>query len=148
MSGLGGTLRLAPSCKAGPVEAQREPVESISAVTLLTVNMVEAVAFYQALGFHLLYGGEKESFTSFRVGAGYFNLQIGTVGCPRRAVWGRVVSVRPATKPCSGQPTHWYTRLAISPYCAVIAILASVLRRRRHGSVDRRVCEADHDRAC
>jgi catechol 2,3-dioxygenase-like lactoylglutathione lyase family enzyme len=89
--GLGGTLGLVSSCKAGPVEAQREPVESISAVTLLTVNMVEAVAFYQALGFHLLYGGEKESFTSFRVGAGYLNLQLGTVGCPRTAVWGRVV---------------------------------------------------------
>ena len=39
------------------MEAQREPVERISAVTLLTVNMVEAVAFYEALGFHLLYGG-------------------------------------------------------------------------------------------
>ena len=50
------------------MEAQREPVERISAVTLLTVNMVEAVAFYQALGFHLLYGGPEAPFTSFRVG--------------------------------------------------------------------------------
>jgi catechol 2,3-dioxygenase-like lactoylglutathione lyase family enzyme len=72
------------------VEAQREPVESISAVTLLIVNMVEAVAFYQALGFHLLYGGPEAPFTSFRVGAGYLNLQLATVGAPRRAVWGRV----------------------------------------------------------
>jgi catechol 2,3-dioxygenase-like lactoylglutathione lyase family enzyme len=73
------------------VEAQREPVERISAVTLLTVNMVEAVAFYQALGFHPLYGGPEAPFTSFRVGAGYLNLQLDTVGSPRRAVWGRVV---------------------------------------------------------
>ena len=48
------------------VEAQRESVERISAVTLLTVNMVEAVPFYQALGFHLLYGGPEAPFTSFR----------------------------------------------------------------------------------
>jgi catechol 2,3-dioxygenase-like lactoylglutathione lyase family enzyme len=73
------------------VEAQRQPVESISAVTLLTVNMLDAVAFYEALGFHLLYGGPEAPFTSFRVGAGYLNLQLDTVGPPRRAVWGRVV---------------------------------------------------------
>jgi len=73
------------------VEAQREPVERISAVTLLTVNMVEAVAFYEALGFHLLYGGPEAPFTSFRVGAGYLNLELDTVGSPRRAGWGRVV---------------------------------------------------------
>jgi catechol 2,3-dioxygenase-like lactoylglutathione lyase family enzyme len=73
------------------VEAQRQPVESISAVTLLTVNMVDAVAFYQALGFHLLYGGPEAPFTSLQVGNGYLNLQLDTVGSPRRAVWGRVV---------------------------------------------------------
>ena len=72
------------------VEAQRDPIESISAVTLLTVDMAEAVAFYQLLGFHLLYGGEEAPFTSFRVGTGYLNLQLDNVGSPRR-VWGRVV---------------------------------------------------------
>jgi len=73
------------------VAAQREPVESISAVTLLTVDMAEAVAFYQGLDFHLLYGGHEAPFTSFRVGAGYLNLQLDSVGSPQRAVWGRVV---------------------------------------------------------
>jgi catechol 2,3-dioxygenase-like lactoylglutathione lyase family enzyme len=73
------------------MEAQQQPVESISAVTLLTVNMLDAVVFYQALGFHLLYGGPEAPFTSFRVGTGYLNLQLDTVGSPRRAVWGRVV---------------------------------------------------------
>ncbi|MGH9015666.1 MAG: VOC family protein [Acidimicrobiia bacterium] len=53
--------------------------------------MAGAVAFYQALGFHLLYGGQEAPFTSFRVGSGYLNLQLDTVGSPRRPVWGRVV---------------------------------------------------------
>ena len=70
---------------------QPEPVEGISAVTLLTVDMVDAVAFYQALGFHLLYGGPEATFTSFRAGAGYLNLQLHTAGSPRTDVWGRVV---------------------------------------------------------
>jgi catechol 2,3-dioxygenase-like lactoylglutathione lyase family enzyme len=73
------------------VEARHGPVESLSAVTLLTVNMLDAVAFYRALGFHLLYGGPETSFTSFRVGTCYLNLQLDTVGFRRRAVWGRVV---------------------------------------------------------
>jgi catechol 2,3-dioxygenase-like lactoylglutathione lyase family enzyme len=56
--------------------------------------MVEAVAFYQALGFHLLYGGHEAPFTSFGVGSGYLNLQLDPVSSDRshrRAVWGRVV---------------------------------------------------------
>ena len=73
------------------MEAQPEPVESISAVTLLTVDMAEAVAFYRALGFHTLYGGPETPFTSFRVGAGYLNVQLDTAGSLPRAIWGRVV---------------------------------------------------------
>ena len=73
------------------MDASQEPVQSISAVTLLTVDMREAVAFYQALGLHLLYGGPDAAFTSFRIGAGYLNLQLDAAGLPRRGVWGRVV---------------------------------------------------------
>jgi catechol 2,3-dioxygenase-like lactoylglutathione lyase family enzyme len=74
------------------VDAQREPVESISAVTLLTADMAEAVSFYEALGFHLLYGGQDAPFTCFRVGAGYLNLQLDAAHSPRTAaIWGRVV---------------------------------------------------------
>jgi catechol 2,3-dioxygenase-like lactoylglutathione lyase family enzyme len=73
------------------VDAPREPVESISAVTLLTFDMAGAVAFYRSLGFHLLYGGPDATFTSFRVGAGYLNLQLDAVGERRGLVWGRVV---------------------------------------------------------
>jgi catechol 2,3-dioxygenase-like lactoylglutathione lyase family enzyme len=73
-------------------EQDLEPVESISAVTLLTAEMADAVAFYRALGFHLLYGGPEAVFTSFRVGDGYLNLQLDTVESPRRiAAWGRLV---------------------------------------------------------
>ena len=56
-----------------------DPVESISAVTLLTADMGRAVAFYRTLGFRLLYGGEDAAFTSFRVGPGYLNLQLDPV---------------------------------------------------------------------
>ncbi len=73
------------------MESSRTPVESISAVTLLTVDMANAVAFYAALGFQLRYGGPDAPFTSFSVGAGYLNLQLDTAGAPRTSVWGRVV---------------------------------------------------------
>ncbi len=68
-----------------------EPVESISAVTLFTADMGAAVGFYRALGFPLLYGGPEAEFSSFRVGAGYLNLQLDRVGSARREPWGRVV---------------------------------------------------------
>jgi catechol 2,3-dioxygenase-like lactoylglutathione lyase family enzyme len=68
-----------------------EPIESISAVTLLTLHMGNAVTFYQTFGFRLLYGGPEASFTSFGVGAGYLNLQLDPAGSDRKAIWGRVV---------------------------------------------------------
>ena len=73
------------------MEEQRGPIESISAVTLLTADMVAAVAFYEELGFCLLYGGPEATFTSFGVGAGFLNLQLDDVGAARRVVWGRVI---------------------------------------------------------
>ncbi len=65
-------------------------IESISAVTLATHDMARAVRFYLSLGFHLLYGGEEASFTSFRVGPNYLNLTLQ----PRErrwAWWGRLI---------------------------------------------------------
>jgi catechol 2,3-dioxygenase-like lactoylglutathione lyase family enzyme len=73
------------------MDAQRQPVESISAVTLLTADMAAAVAFYEELGFPLLCGGRDASFTSFRIGEGYLNLQLDPAGPAERPVWGRVV---------------------------------------------------------
>src|ERR1700677_1044228 len=78
-------------CQATSVNAEREPVESISAITLLTRDMGEAVAFYRALGFHLLYGGDEAPFMSFRVGPGFLNLQLDEGGIHTSAAWGRVV---------------------------------------------------------
>jgi deazaflavin-dependent oxidoreductase (nitroreductase family) len=66
-------------------------VQSISAITLLTGDMREAVAFYRALGLHLLYGGPDAAFTSFRIGAGYLNLQHDPARSRPGALWGRVV---------------------------------------------------------
>jgi catechol 2,3-dioxygenase-like lactoylglutathione lyase family enzyme len=70
------------------VEPQAEPVEQISAVTLVIGDMAKSVAFYEALGFRALYGGADAAFTSFRVGTGFLNLQAGTHA---GAVWGRIV---------------------------------------------------------
>ena len=67
------------------------PVECISAVTLLTIDMGKAVTFYEALGFLLLYGGPETAFTSFRVGDGYLNLQLDQTGSLKTLIWGRVV---------------------------------------------------------
>ena len=48
------------------------------------------MAFYQGLGFQLLYGGPQALFTSFQVGDGYLNLQAGPVSglAPRQQVCG------------------------------------------------------------
>src|SRR5215204_2826288 len=57
----------------------------------MTVDMPRAVSFYEALGFHLLYGGPDARFTSFRVGDGYLNLQLAEDHPRAKGVWGRVV---------------------------------------------------------
>ena len=73
------------------VEDEIEPVECLSAVTLLTIDMARAVTFYRDLGFRMLYGGPDAAFTSFRVGDGYLNLQLAPNGSPHAVIWGRVV---------------------------------------------------------
>jgi catechol 2,3-dioxygenase-like lactoylglutathione lyase family enzyme len=62
----------------------------ISAITLATHDMARAVAFYQALGFTLKYGGPSATFTSFRLGSGFLNLMLVQ---PDRAWtwWGRAI---------------------------------------------------------
>ena len=68
-----------------------DPVQTISAVTLLTADMGRAVPFYEALGFRLLYGGAGAPFTSFQVGAGYLNLQLDPGFLAHGPLWGRMV---------------------------------------------------------
>ena len=58
---------------------------SISAITLATHDMALAVAFYEALGFVLKFGGPAAAFTSFRVGTGYLNL----ISVPGQCVWAK-----------------------------------------------------------
>lgn len=66
-----------------------DPVESISAVTLLTADMAGAVAFYAAIGFALVVGGVDAPFTTFRAGVGFLNLQAGDRSSS--GIWGRVI---------------------------------------------------------
>ena len=65
-------------------------IESISAVTLLTSDMTRAVRFYRSLGFELRYGGESDTFTSFRLEQGHLNL-MARPGLEPPPFWGRVI---------------------------------------------------------
>ncbi len=71
------------------MEPDPSPIESLSAVTLVIVDMDAAVTFYETLGFVLLYGGRDAEFTSFGVGTGFVNLQ--RAERTQREVWGRVI---------------------------------------------------------
>ena len=51
--------------------------------------MARAVAFYDALGFPIRYGGPQASFTSYIVGDGYLNLS--AEGDPPHSAWGRLI---------------------------------------------------------
>lgn len=69
----------------------KESIETINAVTLLTADMVAAVAFYDTLGFRLLSGGVDAPFTTFRAGDSYVNLQFDAEHAPLNEIWGRVI---------------------------------------------------------
>jgi catechol 2,3-dioxygenase-like lactoylglutathione lyase family enzyme len=49
-------------------------IQHISAVTLAVQDMARSVAFYQAIGLDILYGGARATFTSFRLGDAFVNL--------------------------------------------------------------------------
>lgn len=65
------------------------PIRSISAVTLLVSDMERSVAFYESIGFEILYGGPEAAFTSLRVGDQFLNLMAGIGATIAR--WGRVI---------------------------------------------------------
>lgn len=73
------------------MNGRSHPIQSISAVTLLTADMRRGVAFYCDLGFEMLYGGADAAFTSFRVGTGFLNLQEASETRRQRNIWGRIV---------------------------------------------------------
>ena len=65
-------------------------IECISAITLVTHDMVRAVRFYRTLGFAVRYGGEEASFTSLHAGSSYLNL-IAQPAERQWSWWGRVI---------------------------------------------------------
>lgn len=67
------------------------PIESISAVTLACSDMARSVAFYEALGFGRAFGGPDGSFTTFRAGSGFVNLQLDPSHAPLPQIWGRAI---------------------------------------------------------
>jgi catechol 2,3-dioxygenase-like lactoylglutathione lyase family enzyme len=73
------------------VDDSGDPIQSISAVTLVTGDMARAVFFYRALGFRLVSGGPGSEFSTFRAGRGFVNLQLDEGDAPSPAGWGRVI---------------------------------------------------------
>jgi catechol 2,3-dioxygenase-like lactoylglutathione lyase family enzyme len=65
-------------------------IEGVSAITLATHDMARAVAFYEALGFAIKFGGKDAAFTSFLAGTGYLNL-IEAGAEVRWSWWGRAI---------------------------------------------------------
>lgn len=73
-----------------------EPIEAISAVTLLTADMAASVAFYASLGFRVAVGGTNAAFTTFRAGGSeavpnFVNVQLDPSHDPTAPIWGRVI---------------------------------------------------------
>ena len=64
-------------------------IQYISAVTLAVQDMARAVAFYQAIGLGVLYGGAQATFTSFRLGDTFLNLILAPAYIGRW--WGRII---------------------------------------------------------
>jgi catechol 2,3-dioxygenase-like lactoylglutathione lyase family enzyme len=58
-------------------------LQCVSAITLATHDMARAVAFYEALGFGLKFGGPAARFTSLRAGTGYLNV----IAAPAEQTW-------------------------------------------------------------
>jgi catechol 2,3-dioxygenase-like lactoylglutathione lyase family enzyme len=64
-------------------------IEHISAVTVAVVEMAASVAFYEALGLGVSYGGPDASFTTLRAGQSVINLRREPTGRPNP--WSRVI---------------------------------------------------------
>lgn len=75
--------------KLGNVQDGPGRIESINAVTLVTTRMASAVAFYEALGFRIVYG--SDDFTSLAAGPCFLNLQLVDGWGSPADVWGRVI---------------------------------------------------------
>jgi catechol 2,3-dioxygenase-like lactoylglutathione lyase family enzyme len=65
-------------------------ISGISALTLATHSMQQAVAFYTALGFAIKYGGSDAAFTSFECGSQFLNI-IAEPETRQWTWWGRAI---------------------------------------------------------
>jgi len=64
-------------------------IRHISAVTFAVRDMARSVGFYQKLGFELIYGGEREAFSSLKAGEAFVNLSVSSEYGPKW--WGRAI---------------------------------------------------------
>ncbi len=70
--------------------SDRDGVEpEINALTLATDDMARAVAFYEAVGMSVIYGGPSSRFTTLSFGSNFVNLTM--EGSPPSGFWGRVI---------------------------------------------------------
>jgi catechol 2,3-dioxygenase-like lactoylglutathione lyase family enzyme len=66
--------------------------DSLNAVTLVTNDMAASVAFYEAVGLEVAFGGPDAPFTTMRIGAtDFLNLQLDGEWSPPTRVWGRFI---------------------------------------------------------
>ena len=65
-------------------------IQHISAVTLAVERMQPSVAFYEKLGFQVIYGGSHSAFTTLQSGEAFVNL-VATPPGHQRHWWGRVI---------------------------------------------------------
>jgi catechol 2,3-dioxygenase-like lactoylglutathione lyase family enzyme len=84
---MAGVKEAEDRARAGSVPVS---IESVSAITLATIDMARSVRFYRALGFALHYGGEDAEFSSFSVGSSYLNVCAASPGSTF-SWWGRVI---------------------------------------------------------
>ena len=56
-------------------------IRLISAVTFAVRDMARAIEFYKKLGFELLYGGERATFSSLKAGEAFVNLNMLAPSC-------------------------------------------------------------------
>jgi catechol 2,3-dioxygenase-like lactoylglutathione lyase family enzyme len=64
-------------------------IQHISAITFAVSDMARSVQFYQKLGFELVYGGERATFSSMKAGEAFVNLL--TSPEYQNKWWGRAI---------------------------------------------------------